>query len=570
VTDLTGITAIRLEALADDSLPGKGPGRNASGNFVLSHFTVAVAPADAAATEKPVTLRKPIADFEQPGYPVIDAIDPKDTKGWGTSPRTGKNNEAIFFTAEPVGAAGPSLLKFTLDFQFGQQHTLGRFRISVTTDPQSGEKSVIPPRIANLLGVPAEKRTADQKAQITAFYRTIDPQISEATNRLAAIRGAIGIHGELARLEAALATDSPEITAQRAAWEKSVAAGSVWQAVAFTDAKSKNGATLKQQADDSIVVGGKNPPNDVYSLVGTTPVNHIAAIRIEAIPDPALPHDGPGRAADGNFVLSKLVVFASPKDSDDVEPPVEFKAASATLEQKDFSAAKALTGAKDAGWGISPNVGKPAIATFYAKTPFGPKGDTELRLSVEQNFSAPSHTLGHFRIWVTSNPSPESAITLPPEIASIIKTDAGKRSEKQKTELSAYYRGIAPSLDPIRHRVAELKGQSDAELAMLRGKKFAVPFLLNRTGFNGDVKMSLEGFIAGRDPNTGAPTPLAAALKAEELDVSAGKLAGTLAVDVLPRSGTGSRYVVLRAEAKIGDDTRVEYSPPFVLTVLEK
>ncbi len=42
-TDLAGITALRLEALPDDSLPARGPGR-AAGNFVLNDLRVDVGP----------------------------------------------------------------------------------------------------------------------------------------------------------------------------------------------------------------------------------------------------------------------------------------------------------------------------------------------------------------------------------------------------------------------------------------------------------------------------------------------------------------------------------------------
>ena len=38
---LTGVTAIRLEALPDASLPAQGPGRAPNGNFVLNEFKVA-------------------------------------------------------------------------------------------------------------------------------------------------------------------------------------------------------------------------------------------------------------------------------------------------------------------------------------------------------------------------------------------------------------------------------------------------------------------------------------------------------------------------------------------------
>src|SRR5262249_34669149 len=44
-TELKGITAFRLEAIPDASLPAGGSGRHADGNFVLSRFAVSAAPA---------------------------------------------------------------------------------------------------------------------------------------------------------------------------------------------------------------------------------------------------------------------------------------------------------------------------------------------------------------------------------------------------------------------------------------------------------------------------------------------------------------------------------------------
>ncbi len=43
-TDLKGITAVRLELLPDESLPQKGPGRNADGNAVLTQIQLSVQP----------------------------------------------------------------------------------------------------------------------------------------------------------------------------------------------------------------------------------------------------------------------------------------------------------------------------------------------------------------------------------------------------------------------------------------------------------------------------------------------------------------------------------------------
>ena len=53
------------------------------------------------------------------------------------------------------------------------------------------------------------------------------------------------------------------------------------------------------------LASGANPASDIYTLVSTTPIKNITAIRIEALPDSRLPcriRPWP-RAPDGNFVL---------------------------------------------------------------------------------------------------------------------------------------------------------------------------------------------------------------------------------------------------------------------------
>ena len=52
-------------------------------------------------------------------------------------PKVGEPHYAVFEIAEPVVSDGSVPLALTLDFQFGSQHQLGKFRVSVTnaTDP---------------------------------------------------------------------------------------------------------------------------------------------------------------------------------------------------------------------------------------------------------------------------------------------------------------------------------------------------------------------------------------------------------------------------------------------------
>ncbi len=82
-TSQMGISGLRLEALADDSLPHHGPGRAGNGNFALSDIRVTAAPADREKEVMPVKLAAARATFEQPKLPVAAAIDEDKKSAWG-------------------------------------------------------------------------------------------------------------------------------------------------------------------------------------------------------------------------------------------------------------------------------------------------------------------------------------------------------------------------------------------------------------------------------------------------------------------------------------------------------
>ena len=80
---LAGITAFRLEAMDDATLPEKGPGRSSSGNFVLTRFAVATG----AQGEKPVALTRAQADFSQTDIPSHGPSTPRPRRVGRSAPR---------------------------------------------------------------------------------------------------------------------------------------------------------------------------------------------------------------------------------------------------------------------------------------------------------------------------------------------------------------------------------------------------------------------------------------------------------------------------------------------------
>ncbi len=178
-TDLKGITGFRLEALSDDSLPKKGPGRAGSGNFVLSELRVAQASVKDPAATKSFALQNASATFAQDGYPAANAIDGKPDTGWGIAPQMGRTHNAYFELKEDAGAEGGTILTFTLDQNLGGQHTLGRLRIMATTSKRPARGTELPQPIIDVLLTEAAKRTPEQKAELYRHFIAQDPEMAQ-------------------------------------------------------------------------------------------------------------------------------------------------------------------------------------------------------------------------------------------------------------------------------------------------------------------------------------------------------------------------------------------------------
>ncbi|MFL5241753.1 MAG: PSD1 and planctomycete cytochrome C domain-containing protein [Gemmataceae bacterium] len=181
--DLPEITGIRLEALPDDSFPAKGPGRSPNGNLVMTDFRV-------TAAGQPIKLKNATADFSQDNFPITLAIDDNPSTGWAILPQVGKAHSAIFEFEQPVQVAGGVDLDVTLDFQsVFAQHQIGKFRLAVTNAKDPHQATKLPDEIREVLGLPPEKRTDAQKADLRTYYRSnVSPVIKKLNQELAKLR----------------------------------------------------------------------------------------------------------------------------------------------------------------------------------------------------------------------------------------------------------------------------------------------------------------------------------------------------------------------------------------------
>jgi hypothetical protein len=128
------VSELRLEALAHDSLPVRGPGRTSQGNFVLTRLMAEVKPLAPEGTEgqaREITFTAAEASYSQPGYGVENLLNPASRRGWavGLSPQ-GKDHTARFTFTEPIDLPYGGEWTVTLEHQHGTEHVLGRFRLA--------------------------------------------------------------------------------------------------------------------------------------------------------------------------------------------------------------------------------------------------------------------------------------------------------------------------------------------------------------------------------------------------------------------------------------------------------
>jgi hypothetical protein len=186
ITPFAGITGIRLEVLSDPSLPSKGPGRAPNGNFVLNEFRVTAHAPGESGKGKPVALHNAKADFSQEDYAVAGAIDGNPSTGWAIEPAFGKSHVAIFEAKEPIASAKGAILTFALEQRYeGKEHNIGRLRLSVTTAKPPIPLDDVAHSILQILALAPQKRTAEQKAELSRYYRSRDPEWNRLKRALA-------------------------------------------------------------------------------------------------------------------------------------------------------------------------------------------------------------------------------------------------------------------------------------------------------------------------------------------------------------------------------------------------
>ncbi|HZL91473.1 MAG TPA: PSD1 and planctomycete cytochrome C domain-containing protein [Pirellulaceae bacterium] len=276
------------------------------------------------------------------------------------------------------------------------------------------------------------------------------------------------VEAELAELRTKLDTPTPELAAVQDKWEvtaqeqlaKNV---SSWVPVRPAAAESQGKQTLTVQDDLSVLASGENPAQDTYKITLPAEQEKITGFRLEALTDPSLTNNSLSRG-NGNFVLTGVEVAAV--DAAGKSKPVKVAAAAADFSQDDYPVANAIDGNPKTGWAINGHVkGENHVAVFTLAEPIAGGSGAKVVVKLLHQSEFAQHNIGKLRLSVTSADKPSlSGSPFPDDVVTALKAPTAERKDTQKQTLAAYYRSVAPELEPSRQAHAKLEAEKKAIL----------------------------------------------------------------------------------------------------------
>ena len=188
-TDLTNITALRIEALPDDRLPARGPGRvsyeGPFGDFFLCEVTL-------TNDGKKVRLGAVTADYADGKHQPRHAADGDVLTGWSVNGGQGQAHAIVFNFSEPIRS--PGKLDLTLLFEKYYAAGLGKFRVSLTCDNKKAEARGLPGDLELLVRKTPETLTAGEWEALRRQFLGLAPELKAQRDAIKKLRDALPKH----------------------------------------------------------------------------------------------------------------------------------------------------------------------------------------------------------------------------------------------------------------------------------------------------------------------------------------------------------------------------------------
>ena len=172
-----------------------------------------------------------------------------------------------------------------------------------------------------------------------------------------------------------------------------------WTVLPPVSAESDLGATLSILPDHSILASGENHLNDRYRVVFALPQDiELAAVRLEALSDPSLPENGPGRYPNrGTFAQTTWAVTVTSPDGNGATS-LQFDEAWADHELEEYPITTI------GRWNIEGGQGNDCTAVWSLADVVSFTAGSTLTVETQfKSFQENSENLGRFRLSLTDD-----------------------------------------------------------------------------------------------------------------------------------------------------------------------
>ena len=182
--DAKPITAVRLRAIPDASLPNQGPGTAGNGNFVLTEIEM-------LRGDSPLSFSKAWASHSQPKYPIGHAIDSDAKSGWAINvdaeqvkakPGLKMNTEhtAVFALKDPL-APSDTPIEIFLHHDLNDNYLIGRFALEYSTSTIEQQREAPTKELAQV-----EARLAEIRGRLPNGGKSVAQMVSKDMEKPAA------------------------------------------------------------------------------------------------------------------------------------------------------------------------------------------------------------------------------------------------------------------------------------------------------------------------------------------------------------------------------------------------
>lgn len=239
---------------------------------------------------------------------------------------------------------------------------------------------------------------------------------------------------QLTTAELPLAAHDKQFAAGFSEWKKTLSEIETitWNALQPESWTTANGAVLNIVNENQLLVDFSIPANDTYTVHYSSSPQRVTAIRLEPKTHSNLPQGGPGRASNGNFVLSEFRAYLTTAEGTRKQLPIA--RAIADHSQDGYPIYHAIDKQDKTGWAINVKSGNANVnreATFFLVEPIELSATDKLTIELEHAIND-KYLIGCFALSTTS--ANTSSLQVPTSIQQLIQKETRTKDEDQQID----------------------------------------------------------------------------------------------------------------------------------------